>query len=354
MKQVYIISGVLFVAVLLLYWWFRQGNQTVVVPTASHSTAQSPSPIQSSSSSTTNTASAAASSPQKVVTVPTPASWVNKAIAMKEIWAGANGRSQDFYGKAIDQHGNPVEDATAIGTLMQIQGIDTGTKKETLTAKTDASGNFEFTGHHGWQLGVVVKKEGYQVGQGVGVYEAPNKEDVTSPTERAIFHMWRLQGSEPMTSARISSYLPLDGSSINFNLLTGAQTASGGDITITYKRNTPNASGGKPFDWSITFQMPNGGLLEQSDAYPNEAPSERYSSSVTVNVPATTPQWSASLSRSFYFKCRGGQDYGRMNVRVTLGGGRPPHPEALDALVYTNPNGSRNLEYDSNLRAQAQ
>jgi len=237
---------------------------------------------------------------------------------------------------------------------MQIQGMDTATKKETFTTETDANGNFEFEGHHGWQLGVVVKKEGYEVGQGNGVYEAPNKEDVTNPTERAVFHMWKLQGSEPMTSTRITSLLPFDGTAMSFDLLTGARSPGGGDITVKYKRDAANVTGGKPFNWSITFEMTNGGLVEETDAYPNEAPAEGYQPSVSFDMPANASNWSASLSRSFYFKGRGGQDYGRMNVTLTLGGGRQPAPVLLNALVYTNPAGSRNLEYDSNLRAQAQ
>lgn len=341
----YATAGIVFILLALLIWRFWPGTQNHIASTMNAAQAT---PIQSGSNAT-----APISSPRTFVVQATPPSWVDKRVAMTDIWAGANGRPQDFYGKAVDQHGNPVEDATAMGTLMQIQGIDTATKKETLTAKTDANGDFEFIGHHGWQLGVVVAKEGYEVGRGNGVYEAPNRDDITNPTQRAVFHMWKPEGSEPMTLARISSYLPLNGSSISFNLLTGAKTVSGGDMTVTYKRSALNASGGKPFDWSITFKISEGGMIEQSDAYPNEAPAEGYAPSINIDMSSTTPQWSPSLSRYFYFKCRGGQDYGRISVRVTLGGGPQPHPAILNALVYTNPNGSRDLEYDPNLPAEA-
>jgi len=271
---------------------------------------------------------------------------------MKDIWTASNAKSMDTYGKVVDQYGNPVAGVKVkMGVGLYVDFTHSGGND--YYTETDGQGKFSFVGVRGAGAGFDLKKEGYKYNLRQPSSSRPSTY-TPDPDSPIIFTLWKLQGSERMTSARISSFLPLDGSAVNFDLLTGAQAASAGDVTVQYKRSALNVTGGKPFDWSITFKIENGGLVEETDAYPNEAPAEGYQPSVTIDMPATAPNWSPSVSRSFYFKGRGGQDYGRMNVTLTLGGGPQPHPVVLDALVYTNPAGSRNLEYDSNLRAQAQ
>jgi len=117
---------------------------------------------------------------------------------------------------------------------------------------------------------------------------------------------------------------------------------------VKLTREPVNIVRGKPFDWSISLEIANGGLIEVSDVYPNEAPIEGYKSSVAINVAATEDikDWQSSLRKSFYFKSRGGQNYGRITINVTAD--FQPPPTSFGAEIYTNPSGSRNLEYDKN------
>ena len=272
-----------------------------------------------------------------------PPEWVDKAVAMRAIWATENSKPQDFYGRIIDQYNQPVEGVTAIGTLMQIQGMDTATRKETHTTASDKNGDFEFTGLQGWQLGVVVKKEGYEMGQGAGVYQAPNAQDKTSPAERAIFKIWKHKSAEPMVVVKLDDNIPCDGNAVDYNLLTGKR-AHNGDLTVKLTRHPVNITSGKPFDWTLEIAVPSGGLIEQSDPYPNEAPAEGYQSPVTIDMPAKSATWSGHLNRSYYFKSQGGKIYGHITIEI-YADFQPP-PTTFSALIYANPAGSRNLEFD--------
>jgi hypothetical protein len=133
--------------------------------------------------------------------------------------------------------------------------------------------------------------------------------------------------------------------------LTGKRAAKG-ELIVALTRNPVNIVRGKHFDWTLKLEVSNGGLLEQLDAYPNEAPAEGYQSSVTIDMPANMPNWSSHLTRSFYFKSRGGGTYGRMTIDVAAN--FQPPPTVFRALIYANPAGSRNLEFDPNKMSSAQ
>ena len=269
-----------------------------------------------------------------------------KVAVIERIWANQNAQSQDFYGRAIDQFGKPVVGAIVTGTLMQIQGVDEASKKEYYSRQSDSNGDFEFVGLHGWQLGVVVKKEGFELGQAAGVYQSPNRDDKTSPTERAIFHMWKLKGPERMSRVRIHSYIPCDGSAVTFDLLTGMEVKYGGDLKVSLKRIPVDIVRGQPFDWQLTLQVPGGGLQAIKDLYPNEAPSEGYEQSVVINMTVGTSNWSPTYRHDYYFLTGNGKDYGRISIDFT--GDFEPPPTFFGGDIYVNRSGSRNLEFDAN------
>ncbi|HTQ29701.1 MAG TPA: carboxypeptidase-like regulatory domain-containing protein [Opitutaceae bacterium] len=267
-----------------------------------------------------------------------------KVAKIVAIMASENAQAQDFYGKVVDQYGKPVIGATALGTLLWVQGIDIGEKREQHTTQTDQNGEFQFTGFHASRLAVAITKEGYEMGRAAGVYTAPNEQDKTSATERAIFHMWKLRGAEPMIAYAISTAIPCDGTPTSYDLLTGKKVTAGGDLIIKLVRNPVNINRSKPFDWSVTLAIPSGGLQEINDLYPNEAPADGYQPSVTINMSPEMKNWQAALTHSFYFKSENGQDYGRMTINIQAD--FQPPPTYFGADIYINPSGSRNLEFD--------
>jgi len=337
-NRLYILIGL--IALLGILWLFfsKQGQLSTILSKRENKTLPdtiarasiSPQPIPSA----TNSPPVASASPTAV----NP-----KETAIKALWASQNAKSQDFYGKVVDQNGEPVTEADVIGNLAWIQGFDVPEKNKEIKTKTDSNGEFEFTGIQGWELGVVPSKPGYELARNTTAMKLPADKN-TSLSSRAVFIMWKLKGAEPMISAKLHAYIPCDGSATSYNLLTGKPVTDGGDMTVKLTRNPVNIVRGKPFGWTVTLEVASGGLVEQSDVYPNEAPAEGYQPSVTYNMPADMPNWSYDLSRSFYFKSRGGQDFGRMTIHINAN--FQPPPTLLDAVIYANPAGSRNLEYD--------
>ena len=142
-----------------------------------------------------------------------------------------------------------------------------------------------------------------------------------------------------MIQAQVHTYVSCNGTQETFNLLTGRRK---GDLQVALTRNPVNIDRSKPFDWTLTVGIANGGLIEITDLYPNEAPAEGYQPSVTITMSADDKNWTSSFSRSYYFQS--GQTYGRMTINVTAN--FQPPPTFFGADIYANPSGSRNLEFD--------
>ena len=83
---------------------------------------------------------------------------VSKGTMMILMQRAANAQPQDFYGKAIDQHGQPISGVAVTGNLMVMGGLGDGAKNRTLATQSDTNGLFQFTGIKGWQFNIVVKK----------------------------------------------------------------------------------------------------------------------------------------------------------------------------------------------------
>ena len=204
------------------------------------------------------------------------------------------------------------------GTLMWIQGMDIGESEKRMSLSPTRTVNSAFTGYRAWHLAVGVQKRGYEIGKKSEAYKAPNPEDRTSPSGRAVFTMWKLKGAEPMVHREIAAGLSCDGSPMTLDLLTGHRVANGGDLTISMTRSPVNIERGKSFDWSLILTVTGGGIVEIAGLYPNEAPEAGYEPSVVKNFHVGLPYFIGNaLNQSYYFKSRGGQIYGRMKMHIS-------------------------------------
>jgi len=325
------------ILMLLVAWWLSLSKQ--VLP---------PTPLSQSATISTNTSSLGntpnQSSTSKVAPPSTAPSlpksnWIDSKMAeMLAVWNSANGKSLDFYGKVVDQYGQPVTGAKVQGNVMSIHSMTQSNDKIYLT-ETDGSGLFKFIGLHGVELGIWPQKEGYVYNLKLPSRRPDNYQP--SPDNVVTFTMWKLKGSEPMIHARIHAYIPCNGAQTSFNILTGK---SGGNLIVTLNRNPVNIDRSKPFDWTITISLATGGLVKITDLYPNEAPINGYQPSLTINMPANDKNWSHSINGSYYFQSGNGQIYGRMIIKITAN--FQPPPTFFGADIYANPSGSRNLEFD--------
>ena len=264
-----------------------------------------------------------------------------KVLTITKVIASQNHQAQDFYGKVIDQYGKPVEGATALGTLLWIQGIDIGERREQHTTQTDQNGEFQFTGYHASRLAVAVSKAGYEMDNRGRAYKAPNAENKSSPTQRAMLTIWKLKGPEPIIHTKIEAGIACDGTSRHFDVLTAHRDS--GTLIASLIRNPMNIDRSKPFDWTFTlsFEDAGAGFIPITTAYPYDAPADGYRA-VSIRMPVDSKMWNVQAGQAYYFF--DGKHYGRLTVNIMANYQPPPTHVEFDAFV--NPSGSRNLEFD--------
>ena len=260
-----------------------------------------------------------------------------KALLIEAVMVSQNAKSLDFYGKIVDQNGDPVAGVKVTAKVGVIISF-TASGGYDATTLSDASGLFKFVGIHGSGTGFLLQKDGYEFNARLAVSGRP-KDYVPDPNHPVIFPMWKLKGPEPMFHTDLQAGLACDGTPRNFNLRIPRRDS--GNFVASLTRNPLNIDGGKPFDWTLTLSISGGGLIEIADSYPYEAPASGYNS-ISIKMPSDLKTWSPEAVKSYYFY--DGKNYGRVTVDIMASYQPPPTHIEFDA--YINPSGSRNLEFD--------
>ena len=154
----------------------------------------------------------------------------------------------------------------------------------------------------------------------------------------------KMKDPEPMVHSEIEVGIPCDGTQRNFDLLTGHRVENGGDLTVSFARDPVDIVPGKHFDWELVLGVPQGGLIQVTDLYANEAPADGYLPSITIEMSSETNTWTDSFVNTYYLKNRGGSVFGRVKIHLT--GSYQPPPTHFKIDAYLNSAGSRNLEVD--------
>jgi hypothetical protein len=258
---------------------------------------------------------------------------------MQMILDAQNRGEIDFYGKVIDQNGTPVAGAKVRGVIVFSSAEGTGNQNNFTV--TDGNGQFKFNNLHGPNFGVVPSKDGYEYNERQLTNWSKNyKPDPANPM---VLTMYKLQGAEPMVHQDFHFSIPCDGTPTNISLMTGKAIENGGDMTVNFIRNPVQIHRGKPFEWTLTLEVPGGGLTEIQDPYPYEAPENGYQENVTVGTGPNPQTYVDSTTKNYYYKSADGK-YGRLTI--TLQADFQPPPTFFHIDAYLNPSGSRNLEYD--------
>jgi hypothetical protein len=251
-----------------------------------------------------------------------------------------------FYGRVIDQHGDPVAAAKiSYGAIDHFLS-----KGSEYNGYSDAHGYFSIDEIKGIALTVGVWKEGYYGidGKSAATFAYGINPDSTRslpPTKDnpAIFLLHKMGETEPLI--RVSSRqidVPRTGQTMSIDLATG-RTGQGSLQVASWIGDSKQ----RPFDWRYLLSVPGGGLVERKGQFDFEAPAAGYQPAIEVNMATTAEQWTSRLTRQYFAKLADGR-YARFSIRFYAGS---RNFVVLESYLNPNP-GSRNLEFDPNKVAQ--
>jgi len=251
----------------------------------------------------------------------------------------------EFYGKVIDQDGNPLASAEVKGEVLHVKVIvpaPWGDQDEIIPIdkKTGSDGRFEINGVSGRSFELeAIQKDAYEVepakrsyGTTGGSFESP-----------VIFKMWSTNIHEKLITGGKSFDIVPDGKPYFINLTEDTISKSGeGDLKVWILYTNQPVSG-QLYDWSAEIDVINGGLLEEplgSAMY--EAPADGYVPAFQLQGQIKGGQRGDIGERQFYIKLKNGQEYGQMSIGLYA-----PFNDQTPGLVRLsyaiNPSGSRIL-----------
>lgn len=219
-----------------------------------------------------------------------------------------------FYGKVVDEAGNPVPDAKIkLGTTDNPAG-DGSYHYQT----SDHAGFFELHGARGLGVAIWVSKDGYYTTEGSrgrnfvyggvrGVHDPVNP----TPDNPAIFVLKKMGEAAHLAYVpRKSIKVPKDGTPIEIDLSTGRVTTSGMghlrvEVWTANQGMDPNNS--QPYDWKARVSISGGGLVERVGEYAFEAPETGYAPAFETGMQKNAGNWRDGFQREFFAKLGNGQ-----------------------------------------------
>jgi len=254
----------------------------------------------------------------------------------------------EFYGKVIDQHGNPVAGARVGVSLLRWRILDAGGEFHEFT--TDSEGYFDVSGVSGQVLTITsISKNGYEIIGGHQQSQTFRVEGIKKKNESNpyIFHAWKKTEAQHLFYGEIFQKFSQDGQYHNIEI-PGFNKTMKVAFTIDSNGTSPN-----PLDWTVRFKVDGGGVSESTEAFMNEAPESNYLRVWNAEHRKEIAGFGKRDKRKFYLKGLNGNIYGRMEVEFIAYYSRKPTLNGvgvIDAKYWINPNGSRNLQYDPSKR----
>ena len=156
-----------------------------------------------------------------------------------------------------------------------------------------------------------------------------------------MFRLHKTLDAEPMYNFVVMSDIHLSGPPLILNVEAG-KVALQGDLAFSGSFGPQTNRNGS--DFSVTVQGVNGAEFVPSDEeFMSLAPESGYQKSLTTVHNISNPNYRPGQHSQFYVKTASGK-YASVEADITL---RDRFQTAnLVAIIYYNPSGSRNLEFD--------
>jgi len=365
MKKRFFAFIILIVIILLLGLWFLQGTVQHRIPTTL------PKPEAQSKTNTPVVSNATTTSGQRVVTpngfrdkthVGLQSMRLFKATnypprtaeekAQWEWWDAMDKADPEFqwkmpikfYGKVLDQFGQPVDGAEVELSWTTVIGPIPDPKKSIFTG---SDGQFAVTDIQGKGITISVSKVGYesesdwiQSFEYASFYE--NNFHVPDPNNPVFFHLHKLMGAEPMYQFEMDNKMAFDGPPVVLDVASG-KVAAIGDFAFSLRLDGRSE---KDPDYTLLLQAQNNaGFILTNERFPFNAPENGYQTEMAIHQRATDTNYNSRQTFHFYAKTRGGK-YGVVWFEVNVP--RIGDTASCNATIRYNPSGSRNLEFDQN------
>ena len=278
-----------------------------------------------------------------------------------------------FYGRVLDQNGQPVDGARITASLARHKGNFllwianpannekdyNPIEQESAVVSTDSAGDFAITDRKGFRLDIQsIAKDGsldlvagesmYGLKRSTYRYGKERDPDVSNiqPDNPVIFRLLKKGAIEPSISQAIKLQL-LPESVTRLNVVSGHSVTTDQydlEIRLTGKTTVVNAT--KRFgDWMLSLEAKSGGFLMTADDSTFEAPETGYLPALQFE--AAKPEdllWSRSgKKKRVFFRGRNGQVTALLSVQFDV---HPWEGGRLRIETLVNTTGSRNLEPD--------
>ena len=270
--------------------------------------------------------------------------------AAEQKWRQRLNGPVEFYGRVLDQDGNPVAGARL--SLNLSHRVFEGTKPvvdERIELVSDFDGRFKLEKPSGHSLRILdLTRDGYlwTYPPGIGSfdfsgYRSKRAPEYRSPAKAFAFHLWKK--GEPEPTVGVAKVLRVEETDIEFslNLLSaerGGERIATSDLRIRLRYVAPDDPARK-HERELTLEAPTGGLIETQDTYIFEAPASGYASQIQYVVKPTDLTF-GGWKRKYYLRSRDGRLFAGFEMAFTL------FPHAIELNGSVNPNGSRHLEPD--------
>lgn len=241
-----------------------------------------------------------------------------------------------FYGKVLDQDGQPVEDV-----LVRMNWTDTS-KEGTSRAerKTSENGDFSITEIHGKSLGILsLEKEGYLPAKKTnphsfeygGFWEPDYHEP--DPNNPVIFYLKRKGQPAPLVKSEGKMVISLG---TPFSIPIPNQVEGQWQIKGTVFQNDRKSK-----TWRAEISVPGGGIQPALEEFPFVAPVEGYQPSMELTQDSVQPVGWPPIDEGGRFFVKTTQGYGLLELRQMKG------KKTLFYKIIINTDGGTNLESDS-------
>ncbi len=244
----------------------------------------------------------------------------------------------NFYGKVVDEGGNPIVGAKVTFDWVEIPSEDGNRATNT---ESDGKGLFSLTGQRGPDLGIEVSKDGYYPRKDGARYGPIGNPDFTPDSRTPVVFTIKKKGNpaKSLVSTKENYRIPSDGTPVSVNLANGEKTTGlKGNLVVQCWTNNQGKRTGDKYDWRCKLSVPGGGIVEMNDEFPFLAPDSGYKPTLEINMPADSTNWNSQADIKFYYRLLDGR-YGRIKFSMIAGG---QHFCTIDSVL--NPSGSRNLE----------